>query len=652
MLPLPDVGGQLAAALLRGELDLLGDLRVVGDRLLRLAGERDPDRRDVDEQRHRPDRERPPGLREEVVAPVGLDDRLGHPAGPLLEEERHAVGEAEELDRLVGGPAAAVREPDLHLERVAAVDLWRARDGGDEVAVPLDLLHSFLGGNRTPRPPRVSLRRSLSRLRLRSSTRCPCARNPLLRGRVEVELLVGLRPLGLDDVEEGDEPAPHQLVADRRQAVGRRVHDPGPADRLVEPLGQLAVLGEVARPDPPLEGGSLHDLVGDGRRDAGEGALEEALDVVAPGVARHDHEGAQLDAVRVRLDLRRLLRELLGGAGEGEGLRARPHVVEGAVRVGEGGVLDVAVHVPLAGAPVGDDLQLDPRAVLLVPDVQLLVARDDRVVLARVDLDVEVVGRPPLRDARGDPDRLAGGELAVHRGGADPDPLLSATLLEPVELGAVQELPEDLGDLGLHDPRPVVLHHDDEAPLALRRLPLPLHVQREVADLDRDLGEDPGLLAGVERVVDRLLDGREEGLGGVVEAEQVPVLGEELGDGDLALLRRHLLGRRAPPPLLGARRGLLRGEQLGLRARGGGRPRGACRLRERRRGAWLLPGRGQRDQLQLRSPLPGRLRRALRPAPAPRRRRLPRAHLAHPLRYRLLALSTARDRQEESDRSD
>ena len=57
-------------------------------------------------------------------------------------------------------------------------------------------------------------------------------------------------------------------------------------------------------------------------------------------------------------------------------------------------------------------------------------------------------------------------------------------------------------------------------------------VKNELADLDAYVGEDPGLLAGVERVVDALLHRGEERLRGVVEAEQVaavivePVLGE------------------------------------------------------------------------------------------------------------------------------
>ena len=140
-----------------------------------------------------------------------------------------------------------------------------------------------------------------------------------------------------------------------------------------------------------------------------------------------------------------------------------------------------------------------------------------------------------LRDLRHDLDRLAGGQQAVHAGGADADALLAAAHPQAVELRAVEQLAEDQRDLLLEDAGAVVLHADLEAVLA------------GALDVDPDFGQDAGLFAGVQGVVDRLLDGGQQGLAGVVEAQQVAVLGEELADGDVALAGGHRLGGGAAP---------------------------------------------------------------------------------------------------------
>ena len=194
-------------------------------------------------------------------------------------------------------------------------------------------------------------------------------------------------------------------------------------------------------------------------------------------------------------------------------------------------------------------------------------------------------------------------------------------------------------------------------------------LEREVVDLDRQLGEDAGLLAGVERVVDGFLDRGEQGLRRVVEAEQVAVLGEELGDRDLALLLGQRLGRdalRARGARLAGRRaerpapaGAAPGRaRLGLRRRGSGqlrRPGG--RRRAATADAWRPPavrGRALAEQVQSvggppSRPVAGlrcaRLRRffargfgnGLAPfvctAVAARSRRVRRASVQHPVRY-------------------
>src|SRR5262249_56013209 len=111
------------------------------------------------------------------------------------------------------------------------------------------------------------------------------------------------------------------------------------------------------------------------------------------------------------------------------------------------------------------------------------------------------------------------------------------------EVGGVEEVGEDGRDLLADDARPVVCDGDAEAGgLAGRR---GRAVSRRDLYGDGDVGKDPGFLGGVERVVDGFLDAGEERLARVVEAEQVPVLGEELGDRDLPLAGAHLDGGHA-----------------------------------------------------------------------------------------------------------
>ena len=110
------------------------------------------------------------------------------------------------------------------------------------------------------------------------------------------------------------------------------------------------------------------------------------------------------------------------------------------------------------------------------------------------------------------------------------------------------------------------------------------------------LGQDAGFLAGVERVVDGFLDGGEQRLRGVVEAEQVAVLGEELRDRDLALLRGQRLGRHPRRLRRHARSGRGASSGAGSRAAGGEGGGSTRALRGARRGR----GRVCSEQVELR----------------------------------------------------
>src|SRR5439155_8838706 len=102
-LPPPEKRAQPPAALVQREGDLLADLVVVGDGFLRLAGERYPDRRHVDEDHHRAGGERAARLRDAVVAPGRVEDRLEDRAGGLRIEQRHAIRVADDARDLAVG---------------------------------------------------------------------------------------------------------------------------------------------------------------------------------------------------------------------------------------------------------------------------------------------------------------------------------------------------------------------------------------------------------------------------------------------------------------------------------------------------------------------------------------------------------------------
>ena len=172
--------------------------------------------------------------------------------------------------------------------------------------------------------------------------------------------------------------------------------------------------------------------------------------------------------------------------------------------------------------------------------LDLLVA--EYLGLVRLDADPElepVRGLVRARPGR-DHGRQARRQLGVEHGRRDPDPLLTPALPDLVEARAVEELAEDVRDVLGDDPRAVVLDRDPEG------------LGTGPTDLDLDVGEDLGLLAGVERVVDGLLDRGDHPADGRVEAEQVLVLLEELRDRDRTLLPRELLSERQarPPPFL------------------------------------------------------------------------------------------------------
>jgi hypothetical protein len=334
-----------------------------------------------------------------------------------------------------------------------------------------------------------------------------------------------------------------RLLPDGRDAVRRRRHDLGRLDGLVERLGVGAV--DVPWPRVRRQRGRAADLVGHSQGDPAELAGEESSQGVAPGVVEHPQEHAELDPVGMRLDLARRGRQLVDRPPVLPGLPIRRVVDEGHVGVGDRGLLEILVHRGAALLVASLDLQGHLGPSLALP-VDLPALEDSRLVLLGIDLDLEVVGGGAGGGPRGDLHRSAGRQLGVHAGRRDPDALLAAAHAQPVELGPVEQLGEDRRNLLPDDARTVVDDREAE-PRRLARRGQGLPVARHDLDLHDDVGQDARFLGRVERVVDRFLDAGEESLSGTVEAEEVPVLGEELGDGDLALTRAHLDGGDGGP---------------------------------------------------------------------------------------------------------
>ena len=98
-----------------------------------------------------------------------------------------------------------------------------------------------------------------------------------------------------------------------------------------------------------------------------------------------------------------------------------------------------------------------------------------------------------------------------------------------MELGAVQQFPEDERYLFFKNSGTVVLYG---------RL---VTVVGGLLDMNPDFGQDAALFAGIERIIYRFFDSSEQSLAWVVEAQEMPVLGEEFAYRYVALAGGHRL---------------------------------------------------------------------------------------------------------------
>ena len=185
----------------------------------------------------------------------------------------------------------------------------------------------------------------------------------------------------------------------------------------------------------------------------------------------------------------------------------------------------------LAAAHVaGLERELDAGPVGSVPQENVL-GSDPGQILLGVEEELEDVGCVLLLDLRDDLRGLGGRQVGVEDRGADPDPLLAAGLSVGVEPGTVEESGKDVRDLPSQDAGAVVLDRDP----ASRSSPSFEISTRSSGRMDASSQPSRLLSAASLTVVssDALR---------VVEPQDLTVPLEELRDGDLALLRRELLG--------------------------------------------------------------------------------------------------------------
>jgi len=286
------------------------------------------------------------------------------------------------------------------------------------------------------------------------------------------------------------------------------------------------------------DAGLAADLLGERGRHARKIARKHLFYGLFRRILQHREEHSELDAVRMRFDFLRLARKLRGDARKQKRLAFGRTKFELEVRVRDDGLLEIFLHARSTAPIQRCELHLDARSVI-VPPLDRFFGDDVRLISFCVDAQIDFERGSTLSRFRRDGDGFSGGELRVQTGGADADSLLPAAHFQSMEFRSVEELRKDFWNLRFDDARTVVLDHDAKT------------IFGELDDLDDEVGQNSRLFASVERVVDSFFDGREQSLCRIVEAEEMPVLREELTHRDVALACAHRLGGRAARGLRG-----------------------------------------------------------------------------------------------------
>src|SRR6266581_2185138 len=360
----------------------------------------------------------------------------------------------------------------------------------------------------------------------------------------------------------------NQRLADGRDAIGGWSTDPRVLNRLIQGVRFLTA--------DSLGMGSGADLRGfaDPLRHAGADSRErrgkELRHRAGASILEHRHQPAQLDPVRMWLDLAGFGWKLGGRSRIGCLIPLRVDVTDRDVLVSNGCLFQIVIDATAAAyvasfqldrhAGAASDILMMMRMLImrvrdgivgypfdaLISDVLVslfaggnvfavpLAVDDLRQVPLGVDLNFEVVGRLFGGRYGDDLDRLAGGEHSIHARRTDADSLLATAHAQPVEVRPVEQFAEDQRNLFLDDSGAVILHADLEA------------IDARGFDVHPDFRDDPGFFARIERVVDSFFYRCKQRLARIVESQQVSILGEKLADRDVALLRRHCFGGETP----------------------------------------------------------------------------------------------------------
>ena len=185
------------------------------------------------------------------------------------------------------------------------------------------------------------------------------------------------------------------------------------------------------------------------------------------------------------------------------------------------------------------DQKLDRSAVRAIPIDRLAIFQDALVVLD-VDFDGAADGFAHACGFRNDARAGRARQLRPSRGGGDPNPLLAARTATAPEFRGSQVLAENLRHIVCVDSRAVVLDPDQDLIGVLQG------ARALFFDRNPDLGQNPVVLAGVQRVIDRFFERSQNGLGGRRETDLLEVLGKVLG----GATRRDLLTLWGEPLLL------------------------------------------------------------------------------------------------------